>query len=451
MNERQKKMDELFQQMEGIRLQAEKDRRHLSPAEVEKRSAIKAEIEALIAEDHSAREEEELRKELYGTGECGALTVVGPTDYLGSPGLYAGGLGTREMPPRGRDFRSLFGIQHNAGLDRGEFRNFNEFLAVLHSGRADQRLKMVETRAMTIGNPVSAGFAVPEEFAAWLLDSSLEGEIVRPRATVWPMLSETKKVPGWDMSDHKNSLFGGLTAEWLAESGEATETFAKLRRILLSARKLGCYTSASNELVADGVTFEEQLSGALVKTIGFYLDYSFIQGTGAGQPLGILNDPSLITVEKETGQLTKTILYTNVLKMFARLAPQCMKNAVWIASQTTIPEMLSMTITIGTGGAIAPAVTQSNGKFYLLTKEVLFTEKVPPLGTKGDIILADLSQYSVGLRKEVSLDKSNAPGWLKDESSYRAIVRADGQGQWNTAISPKHGDSLSWCVALETR
>jgi HK97 family phage major capsid protein len=46
--------------------------------------------------------------------------------------------------------------------------------------------------------PSGGGFAVPEEFAAWLLDSSLESEIVRPRATVWPMKSDTIKVPGWD-------------------------------------------------------------------------------------------------------------------------------------------------------------------------------------------------------------------------------------------------------------
>jgi hypothetical protein len=39
-------------------------------------------------------------------------------------------------------------------------------------------------------------------------------------------------------------------------------------------------------------------------------------------------------------------------------------------------------------------------------------------------------------------------------SWYRAncaIVRADGQGTWDKAITPKAGDTLSWCVALATR
>jgi len=63
-------------------------------------------------------------------------------------------------------------------------------------------------------------------------------------------------------------------------------------------------------------------------------------------------------------------------------------------------------------------------------KEVLFTEKCPALGAKGDLILADLSQYAIGMRKEIALDRSNVPGWMEDMTDYRVIVRVDGQGTW---------------------
>ncbi|MCX5810165.1 MAG: phage major capsid protein [Proteobacteria bacterium] len=453
MNANQKKMDELFKQYEAIRLLAESEGRDLTAKDRENRTKIKAEIDRLCAIDDGDAEEKELRTRLYGDpNENRSLTLeTGDIRQVGPNGIYEA---RNDKVIRGRDYRSLFGnpgIGKDAPLDRGGFKNFNEFLAIVHSGRSDNRLRIMDTRAMTIGGGGdSGGFSVPEEFSAWLLDSSLEGEIVRPRATVWPMISLTKKCPGWDASTHNAGLFG-LTGTWMAESGSATEVFAKMRQITLNANKLACYTSASNELVADGISFEQQLSDAIVKTIGWYLDYGFIQGLGAGWPLGILNSPSLITVAKETGQIANTILYHNIVKMYARLAPQCMKNAVWIANQTTIPAMLTMTITVGTGGAFIPAVVQSNGKFYLLGKEVLFTEKCPALSSKGDIILADLSEYTIGLRKDVSLDKSNAPGWLKDESSYRAIVRADGQAKWNAPISPKTGDTLSWAVTLAAR
>jgi len=352
--------------------------------------------------------------------------------------------------PTGRDYRSMFGLDKGTVLDRGGFKNFNEFLTVISSGRYDGRLGQVRA-AMGGTVPSEGGFSVPEEFAAWLLDASLESEIVRPRATLWPMKSDTLKVAGWDAATHTSSLFGGLTATWLAELGTSTEVFAKMRQIQLNAKKLACFTAASNELVADGVDYDRQIQEALIKTIGWYLDYAFIQGTGAGQPLGIINDPALVTVSKEIGQRAATLNYENAIKIYARLAPQCMAKAVWIASQTTIPQMLTMSIAIGTGGSVVPAMKEANGQFSLLGKPVLFTEKVPALGSLGDLLLCDLSCYTIGLRKEVSLDKSIHVGWSTDQSSYRAIVRADGQGSWDKAITPKAGDTLSWCVALAAR
>lgn len=353
------------------------------------------------------------------------------------------GTADKPAPSTGRDYRSMFNTGRSLG--NGGFKNFNDFLTVLSSGKYDDRI--MNTASETL--PSGGGFSVPEDFAAWLLDASLEDEIVRPRATLWPMRSDTLKVPGWDAATHTSNLFGGLKGTWVAELGTSTEVFATMRQIQLTAHKLACYTAASNELVADGVDYERQIQQALIKTIGWYLDFAFLQGTGAGQPLGIINDPALVTVAKESGQNASTIVFENVVKMYARIAPQCMGNAVWLASQTAVPQLLTMSLSVGTGGApIQPAVLQEGGKFSLLGKEVIFSEKVPALGSLGQLMLVDLSQYAVGLRKEVSLDKSIHVGWTQDTASYRAIIRADGQGIWDKAISPKSGDSLSWCVAL---
>jgi HK97 family phage major capsid protein len=356
-----------------------------------------------------------------------------------------GGETSQSAPAGKKDYRSMFSLGRN--LQNGGFKNFNEFLTVMASGKFDDRLKNSASETV----PSEGGFFVPEQFASGLLDASLEDEIIRPRATVYPMKSDSLKAPGWNSSDHSNSLFGGLTATWLGELAAAVEVTAKTRQIELIAKKLACFTSASNELVADGINYETQLQQAIITTIGWYMDYAFIAGTGAGQPLGILNDPSLIKIPKESGQTTKTITYDNVIKMYSRLAPQCMKNAIWSASQTAIPQMLTLSILIGLAGSAVPAVIQQNGKFFLLGKEVIFTEKVPALGSLGDIILCDPSQYIVGMRKEVSLDKSIHVGWSVDSMCYRTIVRVDGQGSWDKAITPKAGDSLSWCVALAAR
>jgi HK97 family phage major capsid protein len=304
---------------------------------------------------------------------------------------------------------------------------------------------------MVEGIPEFGGYSVPEEYGAFLMDKSLENEIIRPRATVWAMGSETKKVPAFDGADRTNNLFGGISGEWLEEGQTGTRKTAKLRLIQLKAKKLACFSQASNELIADGMSFEEMLAGALIKGLGWYMDYAFINGTGEGQPLGIINDPALITVDKEDSQSAATITYQNVVNMFSRLAPSCFTNAVWLANPSVIPQLLTMTITIGTGGAQIPVFREESGKFTLLGKEVLFTEKCPALGAKGDLILADLSQYAIGMRKEIALDRSNVPGWMEDMTDYRVIVRVDGQGTWDKPITPKNGATLSWAVALEAR
>jgi HK97 family phage major capsid protein len=347
-----------------------------------------------------------------------------------------------------KSFRGMFYGNESTKLSNSGFHSMDEFLKTLHLGRADQRLL---NSSMVEGIPEFGGYSVPEEYGAFLMDKSLESEIIRPRATVWGMGSETKKVPAFDGADRTNNLFGGISGEWLEEGASGTRKTAKLRLIQLRAKKLACFSQASNELIADGMSFEEMLAGALIKGLGWYMDYAFINGTGEGQPLGILNDPALITVTKETNQTAATINYSNVVNMFARLAPSCFTNAVWLANPSVIPQLLTMTITIGTGGAQIPVFKEEASRFTLLGKEIIFTEKCPALGSKGDLILADLSQYAIGMRKEIALDRSNVPGWMEDMTDYRVIVRVDGQGTWDKPVKPKNGTTLSWVVALEAR
>jgi len=117
-----------------------------------------------------------------------------------------------------------------------------------------------------------------------------------------------------------------------------------------------------------------------------------------------------VSVAKETAQDASTVVYENITKMLARLHPSAFKKVVWIANQTTLPEFMTMSLTVGDGGSIVRAVEEKNGRFSLLDKELLFTEKLPSLGSLGDVMLVDPSQYTIGIRKELILEKSNAPG-----------------------------------------
>ncbi len=356
-------------------------------------------------------------------------------------------------PARGRTFAEMFpSIPRSAG----GFASSEEFLATLHSGLADPRLIPAYAPAalgatMTGTVPSDGGFSVPTQvFGGWL-DASLESEIVRPRADVRPMTSSEAVAPGWDDGNHTSNLYGGFTGQWVAEGGEITETQPLLRLIKLHARKLAILTRCSNELIADGVSFEMQLGQAITRALGWFLDTAFLSGAGAANPMGVLNSACTITVTKETGQAAGTIVYANIAKMFGRLHPSSFENSVWVCNSTAIPYLLQLSIPMGAGGAHIPVMTESGGKFRMLTRPVVFTEKVPALGTKGDIGLYDFSSYQIGMRAEFQLAKSGHAGFATDTSYYRGIIRVDGQPKLNAPITPLNGSTLSPFVVLETR
>jgi len=329
------------------------------------------------------------------------------------------------------------------------FDSFDEYLRVIHSGLSDQRVQAA------MGERVGSdgGFLVPEQFTAELLDSSLEDEIVRPRARVYGMTSDTRKIAGLDdQADHTSTIYG-LRGRWLEESGTSTDQKAKIRLLKLTAHKLGIFAMSSNELVEDGLSFEEQLGTAMRASIAFDLDDAFLNGNGVAKPLGVLNDPATVTVAKETGQAADTINYDNLKKMFARMYPAGRRKAVWVVNTDAIPELLSLTQVVGTGGVVIPVMSESSdGTFRILTRPVIFTEKVPGVGDLGDISFVDFSQYAIGMRKEATLDRSAHVGWHEDETGYRTILRADGRGTWKAPLVPrKGGATLSWAVTLAAR
>ena len=354
--------------------------------------------------------------------------------------------------------RSLFGPA--TGDPRGGFEDIREFLGSVVSGRADRRLTDLEQRQMLAGVPASGGFMIPVEFSREVLDAALESSVVVPRARVYNMTSPALNIPGFDGSDHTSSLFGGLTGQWLAEGAAATPSTAQLRQIGLNANKLAIYTDMSREFIlgstGGALAPPEAITEALGKAVAFFWDEALLAtGSGAGQPLSVLNSPSIIAVPAEAGQVAGTIVYENICHMWARLHAPSASRAVWVAHPSTLPQLFTMSLAVGTAGtavfvpnsgaAAAPYST-------LMGRPVIISEKLPALGQQGDIILVDFSQYAVGIHQSLTLDISNAPGWLTDLVSLRVVTLGDGQATWNAAITPRNGAAtLSWAVALAAR
>lgn len=306
----------------------------------------------------------------------------------------------------------------------------------------------------------SGGFLIPEIMRADLLQLALESSIVRSRATVIPMNTLSVPIPMVDDTSHVSSLFGGVTFYWAEESASLTETQASFGQIRLTAKKLTGFFKVPNELLADAPAFSGWFDTRVPMGLAWYEDLAFMTETGVGTPEGFINSPGAVVQNKETGQATQTILWENITKMYARMLPTSLKNAVWICSIDTFPELATMALAVGTGGGPVWIGNFSGGQggmdtppVTILGRPVIFTEKTPALGTTGDINFVDLSYYLIGDRQQVEVAASEHFAFQNNQTAYRLIERVDGRPWLQTALTPHNNsaNTLSAFVQLQTR
>ena len=213
---------------------------------------------------------------------------------------------------------------------------------------------------------------------------------------------------------------------------------------------------STNELLEDAPALQAEVSSWFDEEFGFKFDDEIVNGNGVAEMLGILNSPALVTVAKETNQLATTIMVENVFNMWSRCWGRSRPNAVWLINQDIEPQLFTMKLDVGTGGipVYIPASGISGSPFAMLMgRPVIPVEQCATLGTVGDMILADLSQFMVaekgGMRSDVSIHIK----FLEDETAFRFILRNDGKPRWKSALTPNSGSSntLSPFVALATR
>jgi HK97 family phage major capsid protein len=346
----------------------------------------------------------------------------------------------------------------------GIFGNIAEFFQAT-SHRADQlknrqalapKLAKLAEIQNSFGSevPADGGFLIPEVMRSQLMEVALETAIVRPRATVIPMDTLRVPLPTVDDTSHVTSVLGGLTFYWTEEAAALTESQASFGRVVLDAKKLTGLSHVPNELIADAPAFMAFLNAAFPKGIAYFEDVAFFTGTGAGEPLGYVNCDASVQTTAEAGQPTATIVWENITKMFARMLPGSLGSAVWVAAIDTFPQLATMALSVGTGGA---PVWLSNGAagppMTILGRPVYFTEKAPALGTTGDISFVDLSYYLIGDRMTMQSSSSPHFRFNQDQTSFRIIERLDGRPWIQSAITPHNNSSstLSPFVQLASR
>jgi len=343
----------------------------------------------------------------------------------------------------------LEGMENKASDDPqtkpGEFKDWADFLMAVGwaglnppNNRLDERLTYFKDKVESSGHEekqmvesvgASGGFLVPTEFLAQLQGEVHENSIVRRQGpTIIRMNRRQVNIPVLDQTSvaaNKGHWFGGLIGYWEEEAAEKTISTAEFRQVSLVAHKLILYTRSSDELLADSaISLSDFLSGpmGMAGAVGWYEDWAFLRGTGAGQPLGILNAGATIVEGRNTGG---TIVFDDLADMMEDFLPT--GRGAWTITQTAMSELIQLNGPTGNPSYIWQPNAREGIPGYILGFPVYWTEKVPTIGNSGDILLADMAYYLVGDRQNTTIESTQFDYWRFDQTSWRAVHRVDGQ------------------------
>lgn len=327
------------------------------------------------------------------------------------------------------------------GRDHSEEKSFADYLVALQRGDT-KRIEGVYKAALAEESGATGGYLVPAEYANTILRMAANASVVRANgATIIPMGSREWNVPALSYTAStagRPHQLGGIVATWTEEAGEKTETEPTFKNVKLVYHELSGYTLASNMIRQDaGPALEALLRQLFAEAIRFYEDWAFLQGTGAGQPLGVFNSDALLTEVAATS----TFVLSDIAGMLKRFHSRAPNGGVWVMHPVVIEKLILLADGSGASNNLiwSPNTTEPQPQ-RLFGRPIVFSDVMPvlPAGSsatqKGGVLLADFSYYLIGDRGGLQIDFSEHYKFINNQGTWRFTKYVDGQPWMSQAM-----------------
>lgn len=330
-------------------------------------------------------------------------------------------------------------------IRKAGFKHGWEYMVAIWQAREknnwDPRLAELEHKDLAGETGVSGGFLIPTDQRSEILATRAEASIVEARARRVPMGSRVVDFPALDYTGGAagvSAFFGGVRVYRTEENTNITESQPSFRAIQLHAHELAGYAEIPNGLLRDSaISLEAFLSGpqSFGGAMAWQIDYEALRGSGAdGQFYGCLNAPVATSVSRNTASTFKFVdAVTMASKMIMSGSP------VWIMNQSVMPQLYQM-VDGATNNIWLPNAAGA-GPTTLLGWPVLWTEKLPALGTAGDVMLIDFSWYLYGDRQVITMDIDRSFKFQANQTAFRVVSANAGQPWLNAAITLADGST----------
>lgn len=320
------------------------------------------------------------------------------------------------------------------------FGSWTDFVVAVRKhavGPRDPRLAAAAATAITkSGVGTDGGFAVPMPYGEQINNAVRSEKSLLTLTDMWFTEGNAINFP----SDQTTAWgANGIKAHWVGEGEPIPQSKVDLQNVSARLDKVEVLLPVTEEMVNDALLLSQYLERKAPEAIDHAINMAIMRGTGAGTPLGVLNSPALVVVDKETSQTAATIVGANVAKMLARLPASSYPNAVWLVHPDALPQLPLLNVNGATLFAWAAGLP-SGAVGLLLGRPVIPHQVCSTVGESGDIVLADFSQYMAavkigGLRYQISIHL-----WFdRDVHAYKFTLRVLGQPWLSAPIALRVG------------
>lgn len=215
-------------------------------------------------------------------------------------------------------------------------------------------------------------------------------------------------------------------AAWVAMATAATDSSDSVGSITLAAFKLIKTLEITADIEAMTISaFEAWIVAKLGEKMEKALDNAVFNGTGSGQPTGILK-----TLSTATGTFTKAkAKYSDLIAIIAALPSGPAKNAIF-----AMPRKLFFTDVIGiedqSGQPVCHADPTSPAKYNILGYPVVLDDNIPV----DNMIFGDFKAYKMNIAKAPTISSDDSVAFRAGSRVYRALALADGKLATSTAF-----------------
>lgn len=307
---------------------------------------------------------------------------------------------------------SLFGAiettHKRKGVNAENYRR--DFFAQLRNGFRDARNVLIESE-MDRG-----GYLVPSEWHDELISELRNENVLRQISRV----VETQ-------NDRKICIVASSpTADFIQEGQEISLTSESFTQKTLSAYKLACAASVSNELISDSYyNIEDHLAQEFGKAIGSKEEDSLLNVTGVNEPYGLLSIISDNATTMTTLTVGANIAADDLLNLVYKLPRPYRKNAAFLMNDATLAAVRKLK-DADLHYIWQPSLTESEPD-RLLGYPVYSSQYMPNISSGAiPIIFGSFDKFIIGQRGEFSFRQLYELHALRDLSTFIATERFDG-------------------------